>query len=324
MIAMPLRSGNRASDRGTLRSLLRVPLIVAPMFKVSTPRLVSESCLAGAIGAFPSINARTPELFDRWLGRIEDALQQQAEQAISPLAVNMLTHESNLRFEPDLEVIVVRKPPIVIASVGRPERLLDEVHEYGGLVFADVVSLRHARRAADAGVDGLILLCAGAGGQTGRLSPFAFVEAVRQFFDGIVIVAGGITSGRHLRAVEAMGADLGYCGTNFLAAQENSATEAHKAGVLSASIDDIWDTDAFSGIPSSVLRSSLEGIGLAPENRWIQKNPGRYDWRTVKDRTDVLSAGHGAGAVTTIEPARSIIDRMASEYDAAVVCGELP
>jgi nitronate monooxygenase len=291
---------------------LRLPLIVAPMFKVSTPGLVIEACRGGAVGAFPSINARTPQLFEQWIDEIEGALG--SDTSFAPYAVNLLMHASNARFAPDFEIVKRRQPPIIITSVGRPDAVVDEVHTYGGLVFADVVSLRHARRAADSGVDGLILLCAGAGGQTGRLNPFAFVEAVRQFHDGLVIVAGGITRGYQLRALEAMGADLAYCGTRFLTATESSASPGHRAAVIEATIDDVWDTDALTGIPTNVLRSTLESLGLTPETRWVQQKRSSYDWDAAKIRKDTFSLGHGAGHVAAEEPCRRILDRLAAEY----------
>jgi nitronate monooxygenase len=298
--------------REALRARLYLPLIVAPMFRVSTPSLVIEACHGGAIGAFPSINARTPELFEQWIDEIGGALGSDGSSA--PYAVNLLMHASNVRFTPDLEIVKRRRCPIVIASVGKPEAVLDEVHAYGGLVFADVVSLRHAHRAAAAGVDGLVLLCAGAGGQTGRLNPFAFVEAVRQFYDGLVVVAGGITRGHHLRALEELGADLGYCGTRFLTATESSAPPAHRAGVIEATIDDVWDTDAITGIPTNVLRSTLVSLGLTPETRWVQQKKSQYEWDAAKIRKDIFSLGHGAGDVVAEEPCRKILDRLAAEY----------
>jgi nitronate monooxygenase len=302
----------RRRDRGALRARLRLPLIVAPMFKVSTPNLVIEACRGGAIGAFPSLNARTPQLFEQWIDEIEGALGGDA--AFAPYAVNLLMHASNARFAPDFEIVKRRRPPIVVASVGRPDAVVGEVHAYGGLVFADVVSLRHARRAADSGVDGLILLCAGAGGQTGRLNPFAFVEAVRQFYDGLVIVAGGITRGYQLRALEAMRADLAYCGTRFLTATEGSASPRHRAAVIEATIDDVWDTDALTGIPTNVLRRTLESLGLTPETRWVQQKRSSYDWDAAKIRKDTFSLGHGAGDVAGEECCRRTLDRLAAEY----------
>ena len=302
-----------------LRASLRLPLVSAPMFKVSGLELVKAVCRSGAIGAFPSINARTPDGFESWLDELESDRGRviAAGQQPAPYAVNLLTHDSNARFAPDFEIIQRRKPPIVITSVGRPEVVVEAVHGYGGLVFADVVSLRHARRSADFGVDGMVLLCAGAGGQTGRLNPFAFIEAVRAFYDGLLIVAGGITRGHQLRSIEIAGADLGYCGTRFIATDESAAEPGHKEAVIGAEIDDVWDTDALSGIPASTLRSSLEKLGLTPETRWIQQGRANYDWAAVKEIPGVYSLGHGAGDIRSLEPVSTVIDRLAQEYVAA-------
>lgn len=305
-----------STTASALRDRLKLPLIAAPMFKVSSPALVTAVCRAGAIGAFPSINARTPGLFDEWMAELGEALSRPLEDGSvpAPPAVNLLTHDSNPRFEPDFEIVCKWRAPIVITSVGRPEVVMDAVHGYGGLVFADVVSLHHARRAAACGVDGMVLLCAGAGGQTGRLNPMAFVEAVRQFYDGILIVAGGITRGYQLRAVENMGADLAYCGTRFIVTPESNAPADHKAAIIGAEIDDVWDSDAMSGIPASMLRSSLERLGLTPETRWLQEKREKYDWGSVKETPGVFSLGHGAGDVVREESAASIIARMEEEY----------
>lgn len=314
-LSMNVRERQNSRAGRDLLSKLRLPLIVAPMFKVSTPGLVAAACRSGAIGSMPSLNARTPEAFDASLETIEQALAETTDSGrVAPYAINLLTHASNARFVPDFEIAVRRRVPIIIASVGAPAAVVADVHAYGGLVFSDVASLRHARKAAEQGVDGLILLCAGAGGQTGRFSPFAFVEAVRQFFDGLIIVAGGITRGHHLRALEAMGADLGFSGTRFLTATENSATPAHRESVIASNMDDVWDTDAFSGIPTSVLRTSLDSSGLTPETRWVQRSRGRYDWSAIKGRKDVLSAGHGVGDVVAEETCEAILDRMVNEY----------
>lgn len=304
-----------------LKQRLRLPLIAAPMFKVSSPELVTAVCRAGAIGAFPSINARTPSLFDAWMARLGEELAEVLPDGSRPAppAVNLLTHDSNPRFEPDFEIVRKWRAPIVITSVGKPETVIDAVHGYGGLVFADVVSLHHARRAARSGVDGMVLLCAGAGGQTGRLNPMAFVEAVRQFYDGILIVAGGITRGYQLRAVELMGADIAYCGTRFIVTPESSAPDEHKIAVIGAEIDDVWDSDAMSGIPASMLRSSLEKLGLSPETRWLQEKREKYDWSAVKETPGVFSLGHGAGDIAREETAASIIARMIDEYRQAVL-----
>lgn len=295
---------------------LRVPLVVAPMFLVSSPKLVVAACRAGAIGSMPTVNARTPEQLDDWLAQLhkELAVPSSAPWSVAPYALNVLMHQSNPRLPHDLEAIRKHQPPIVIASVGRPDAVVDIVHEYGGRVLADVGSLKHAKRAADSGVDGLVLLCAGAGGQTGRLNPFAFVEATRHFFGGLIAVAGGITNGRHLAALKTLGADLGYSGTSFIATPESFASDDYKKILLGSEIDDVWDTDAISGIPANVLRATLTSLGLQPETRWVRSSQSGYDWSSIRWRPDLYSAGHGVGDVRAEEACAAIIGRFSEQY----------
>ncbi|WP_129649427.1 NAD(P)H-dependent flavin oxidoreductase [Peristeroidobacter agariperforans] len=302
---------------------LRVPLVVAPMFLVSSPKLVVAACKAGAIGSMPTLNAKTPEQLDDWLALVRDELswQHSAAWPVAPYALNVLMHQSNARLPHDLEAVRKHRPPIVIASVGRPDEVVDIVHEYGGLVLADVGSLKHAKRAADSGVDGLVLLCAGAGGQTGRLNPFAFVEATRRFFSGLIAVAGGITHGRHLAALQRLGADLGYSGTSFIATPESLATDDYKKALLGSDIDDVWDTDAISGIPANVLRATLTSLGLQPETRWVRTAQSNYDWSNIRWRPDLYSAGHGVGEVRAEEGCATIIGRFSEQYKASSLAG---
>jgi len=299
-----------------LGNRLRLPLVVAPMFLVSSPRLVTAACRSGVIGSIPSLNAREPGELQTWLEAISTELSRPNAQTwpVAPYALNVLTHPSNSRLPHDIDAIKQYEPPIVIASVGRPEPVIEVVHRYGGLVFSDVASLRHAHRAAQAGVDGLVLLCAGAGGQTGRLNPFAFVEAVRHFYSGTVAVAGGITTGQQVRALELIGADLAYSGTPFIATPESLASADYKQALISSGIDDVWDTDAISGIPANVLRQTLEGLGLSPENRWVRSSPAHYDWASIRWRPDLFSAGHGVDAVRAERPCAAIIEQIAREY----------
>lgn len=301
-----------------VRRALRVPLVVAPMFLVSTPDLVISACRAGVIGAIPTVNARPPELLEEWLKQIAAGLDVPSEQPwrVAPYALNVLTHESNRRLEHDLAMVEKYRPPVVVASVGPPDSVIEVAHRYGGFVLSDVVSVRHARRAAEAGADGLVLLCAGAGGQTGRLNPFAFVEAVRSFFGGLIAVAGGVTNGLQLRALQLLGADLGYSGTPFIATLESSAQPEYKQAIVAASTDDVWDTDAISGIPANVLRQTLDSLGLTPESRWVRQAPTQYDWSSIGWRPGLYSAGHGVEAVLSERSCRSIVDQFAQEYGA--------
>lgn len=294
---------------------LRIPLIVAPMFLVSTPALVIAACRAGVAGSFPSINQRTSEGFDAWLNEIETALDKArtAGERPAPYAVNLIMHKSNARLEADLAVTQAHKVPVIIASVGNPEPALDIARGYGGLVLADVASVRHAQKAAQMGVDGMVLLTAGAGGQTGWLNPFAFVAAVREFYDGLLIVAGSVTQGRHLRAIEALGADLGYPGTVFIPTAESSAGLAYHAALIEADADEVLTTDAVTGIPANMLRKSLNEHGyLQPDGRPKPAeglNIPQPGWKQT-----VFSAGHGVGAVRASTTCRDIVDRFAREY----------
>lgn len=289
-----------------------LPVIVAPMFRVSSPAMVVAACNAGAVGAFPALNARSTEALAAWLDEIQAGL----DVAAAPWAVNLITHRSNPRFQADLELVAARRAPVLISSVGAPDAAVAAVHAYGGMVLADVASLAHARRAAAAGVDGLVLLCCGAGGQTGRLNPFAFLEAVREFYDGLVVVAGGITTGRQLKALQALGADLAYVGTPFVACAESLAPAAYQTALIAADIDDVYDTDAVSGIPGNVLAVTLEKLGLTPKTRWVQAQAA-YDWQAVRYDESIFSAGHGVGAVRGVEPCGVILERLRAEYRAA-------
>ena len=300
-----------------------VPVIVAPMFLISGPELVTACCKAGVIGSFPSINARTPELLEDWLVDIETSLAAaraaKPEQIVAPYAVNLIMHASNSRRDTDLAILVRHRVPLVIASVGNPGPAVRAIHDYGGKVYCDVATVKHARRAIEAGVDGLILLCAGAGGHTGWINPFAFLREVRSFFDGPVVLAGGITDGRAIRAAQLLGADGVYMGTRFLAAQESLASEDYKRTLAASSADDIVLTTAVTGMPGNFLRSSLERYGLYPEhdNDQIFRIPGQESegkrWR------DIWSAGHGVGTVRTVEPAAEIVRTLIKEFNQSAV-----
>ncbi len=241
------------------------------------------------------------------------------EQIVAPYAVNLIMHASNSRRDTDLAILVRHRVPLVIASVGNPGPAVRAIHDYGGKVYCDVATVKHARRAIEAGVDGLILLCAGAGGHTGWINPFAFLREVRSFFDGPVVLAGGITDGRAIRAAQLLGADGVYMGTRFLAAQESLASEDYKRTLAASSADDIVLTTAVTGMPGNFLRSSLERYGLYPEhdNDQIFRIPGQESegkrWR------DIWSAGHGVGTVRTVEPAAEIVRTLIKEFNQSAV-----
>lgn len=295
-------------------SQLQLPVIAGPMFLISGPDLVIACCNAGIVGSFPSLNARTTVLLDEWLARIA---QETRRPGSAPYAVNLIVHASNTRLEEDLALVEKHKAPLVIASVGNPASVVARVHAYGGLVFSDVASLKHARRAVEIGVDGLILLCAGCGGNTGWLNPFAFVGAVREFYAGPIVLAGAISRGQFIHAAQEMGADLAYIGTSFIAARESLANERYRDMLAAANADDIILTSEITGIPANMLRQSLESAGWKPGG----KHEGGFnllkEMETLKAWRDVWSAGHGVGDVRAVEPIADIVQRLRTDYAAA-------
>ena len=302
----------QAHLRGDLRSGLQVPVIAAPMFLVSGPEHVMACCRAGIVGSFPTINARTPEILDQWLSEMARTRTDGAARH----AANLIVHKSNARLGEDLALVVRHRVPIVISSVGSPTRVIEAVHGYGGLVLADVATLKHARRAAEAGVDGLILLTAGCGGNTGWLNPFAFTAAVREFWDGPLVLAGSISSGRQIRALEVLDVDLAYLGTSLIATTESLANDTYRQLLVDASIDDIFLTDAITGIPANFLRTSLERAGFDTKARHAKPEAFNLDKETRAWR-DVWSAGHGVGGVREVRPVAEVVAELARDYAAA-------
>ncbi len=309
------------------RGRLALPLIAAPMFLVSGVELVAAACRNGVIGAFPTVNCRAPEQLDAWLSEIEARLTRHADaqgRRAAPVCPNLIVHRSNARLGEDLAVLLRHSCEIVITSVGSPEPVVRPLHDAGALVFADVASVRHAARAVEAGADGLVLLTAGAGGQTGWLNPFAFVRAVRAFFDGPIVLAGGISDGHALRAAEALSCDLAYMGTKFIATRESMAEEGYKAMLVESSADDILLTTAFTGLQTNMLRPSIIAAGLDPENL-----PARGAIDIGKDIDiaarearpkrwrEIWSAGHSTSGVTEMLGVDELIARTADEYRAA-------
>ncbi|WP_405151149.1 nitronate monooxygenase [Nocardia salmonicida] len=306
---------------------LALPAIAAPMFLVSGPELVTAACLSGVIGAFPTINARTPEELADWLVRIEADLAGRTcpstGQRPAPVAANLIVQRGNSRTLSDLAVLCEHPTEIVITSVGSPADVIEPLHAAGSLVFADVASLRHAHRAVEAGADGLILLAAGSGGQTGWANPFAFVRAVREFFDGTLVLAGGIGDGVAVRAAITLGADLAYLGTRFLATTESMAAPGHKDMVTESSLDDVTLTSAVTGLPANLLRSSLEayGVDIAALK---QAAPGESIATMLRDNgdkprnwLDIWGAGHSTSAVRDIPTVADLTERLVGEYRAA-------
>jgi nitronate monooxygenase len=306
----------------SLRSRLKLPLIAAPMFLVSGPALVTAACRAGVIGSFPTANCRTLFELDAWLAEIK------AETAgAAPFCPNLIVHRSNPRVADDLAAVLRAKPEMVITSVGSPEPVMKPLKDAGCLVLADVASVRHAEKAVAAGVDGLVLLTAGAGGQTGWVNPFAFVRAVRRLWDGIVVMAGGMADGRAVAAAELLGCDLAYMGTKFIATRESLAKPAYKEMLVDARLDDVKLTRAFTGLETNMLRPSIEAAGLDPDNlpergaidiakdinaaeRERPETPGS----SAKRWKDIWSAGHSVSGVADIPSVAELVERTAAEY----------
>lgn len=301
-----------------LRRNLALPVIGAPMFIVSTPELVIAQCRSGVIGAFPALNARPPELLDEWLGQIKAALA--ADPQAAPFAVNQIIHQSNTRLEHDMALCVKHEVPLIITSLRAPGDIVPAVHAYGGLVFHDVISVRHAEKALEAGVDGLILVCAGAGGHAGTLSPFALVGEIRKFYDGPIALSGAIASGSAVLAAQAMGADFAYIGTRFIATEEANAPPAYKQALLDAAATDIVYTPYFTGVPGNYLKSSIVAAGLDPENLPLRDKTAMNfggDTAGAKAWRDIWGAGQGVGGITAVEPVTTVIARMKEGYRAA-------
>jgi nitronate monooxygenase len=299
----------------SIRQRLKVPAIAAPMFLVSGPELVIAACKAGVIGSFPAMNARSSEEFTKWIATITESTHQDD----APYAVNFgLARMKGVRLETDIETCRRYKVPIIITSVGNPSGVVKDIQAWGGLVFHDVTTLYHAKKAADAGVDGLILVCTGAGGHAGPLSPFAMVEQVRAFFDGTIILAGAISTGKGIRAAEILGADLAYLGTRFIATKEALAVDAYKDMIVSEQTDDIVYTNAISGVPANFMRTSLTTVGLDPNN--LPKPDGPFRPNLPDGLTawnSIWSAGQGVGSIDDIPHTDQLVTRLFEEYQAA-------
>ena len=307
-----------------LRGTLRLPVIGAPMFIVSGPELVIAQCKAGIVGSFPALNARPPELLATWLDRISkelaDLKTQNPGAKVGPYAVNQIVHTSNTRLQHDLDLCVQHRVPIMITSLRAPDAVVEAAHSYGGLVFHDVTTIKHAKRALEAGVDGLILVCAGAGGHAGRLSPFALVPEVRQFYDGCVILSGSIASGGAILAAQALGADLAYIGTRFIASEEANAPADYKQMIVTSRAEDIVYTSLFTGVHGNYLRGSIEKAGLDPDNL-PESDKSKMDFGSgsAKARAwrDIWGSGQGVGQMSDAPPAGVIVERLEREYTAA-------
>ncbi|BCU81418.1 2-nitropropane dioxygenase [Polycladomyces abyssicola] len=303
---------------------LVLPVIAAPMFLVSSPDMVIESCKAGIIGSFPLLNARTVDILDDWMKRITEELKsiwkEHPNRRVAPWAVNLIVHRTNKRYEDDFNLIKKYQPPIVITSLGDPTPVVNVVHEYGGLVFSDVSTLYHAKKAARTGVDGLVLVCSGAGGHAGTINPFAFVGEVREFWDGITILAGSLSSGRDILAAKTLGVDLAYLGTRFIPASESFASEDYKRMLIESTLDDLIYTDAFSGVNANYLKPSIRRAGLDPDR--LQKKEAvdfsDLNQTDAKAWRDIWSAGQGVGQIKRVQPVAEIVADLRREYEEAL------
>ena len=310
----------------SLRDQLALPVIGSPLFIVSNPELVIAQCQAGVVGAFPALNARPADELERWLDRVQDALDDyratHPHAKVAPYAVNQIVHHSNDRLQHDLDVCVRHKVPIVITSLRAPHDAVPAIHSYGGLVFHDVINVRHAEKALEAGVDGLILVCAGAGGHAGTLNPFALVSEVRRFFDGPLILSGAITKGAHVLAAQAMGADLAYMGTRFIATHEANAPRAYKQMIVESSAKDVVYTNLFTGVLGNYLRGSIEASGLDPDNLPSADKStmkfGSGGSNKSKAWRDIWGAGQGVGNIEHVASARDVIEQLEREYHEAL------
>ena len=297
-----------------LKGKLRLPAIAAPMFLASGPDLVVECCRSGVIGSFPALNQRTTEGFVAWLEDITARLAEAPQAA--PFGVNLIVHKSNPRLAADLEQVVKHRVPLVITSLGAAAEVVDAVHSYGGLVFHDVINRRHAEKAAQAGVDGIIAVAAGAGGHAGTLSPFALIAEIRSFFSGALILSGAMSSGRDIAAARVMGADLAYLGTRFLATPEALIDPRHKQMIVASQAADLVYTPSISGVHANFLRESIRAAGLDPDalppKTELDMNKEAKAWKTV------WSAGQGVGSIHEILPAANLCERLIAEYRAAI------
>ena len=292
---------------------LRLPVIQAPLFLLSGPEMVIASCRAGIVGSFPSPNARTPEILEDWLIEITTALKGTSK--VAPWAINLVMHRSNPRRHRDLELSVKYQVPLVITALGSPEGAVEAVHSYGGKIYADVNSVEFARRAAATGVDGLALICAGAGGHTGQISPFAFVDEVRQFFDGEIILSGAVSNGRAIYAAEVLGADYVYMGTRFIPSHECLAADDYKQMVVDASAGDIVTSDSVTGVKANWLKNSLLNAGYDLKNmppagdiNFLEAAGDVKRWR------DIWAAGQAVGSITQQQSIKDIVDQLEQEY----------
>lgn len=302
---------------------LALPVVAAPMFLISGPQLVIECCKNGVVGTFPALNHRTSEGFEQWLIEIKEALdkhEQETGKAAAPYGVNLIVHRTNPRVQQDLEICVKHQVPIIITSLGAVSEVVDAVHSYGGLVFHDVIQKRHAEKAIEAGVDGLILVSAGAGGHAGTLNPMPFISEVRSFFDGTILLSGCMSTGQDVASAMQMGADLAYLGTRFINTSESAAPEDYRQMIIDSKTSDIVYTASISGVSANFLRQSLLAMGITPD-MWDRKAKidfGKELDTEAKAWKTIWSAGQGVATIDDNIPVKELVARMKSEFVEAI------
>ncbi len=304
---------------------LELPVIGAPLFIVSGPELVIAQCKAGIVGSFPALNARPAEELEKWIVRIKLELEQyqkdNPDKKVAPFAVNQICHSSNNRLKHDMDVCVKHEVPIVITSLQASQMVYDAVHSYGGTVLHDVVNIRHTKKAISIGADGIIAVCAGAGGHAGRLSPFALVPEIREFHDGPLLCSGSMSTGGSILAAQAMGADLAYMGTRFIASREANADEAYKQAIVDSAGEDIVYSSLFTGVHGNYLRSSIEAAGMDPDNLptadKTAMNFGSGGNSDAKAWKDIWGSGQGVGTIHSAPTVQEIVDQLKTEYNDA-------
>lgn len=308
-----------------MQGRLSIPVVGAPLFIISGPELVISQCKAGVVGSFPALNARPEEMLDKWLTQINEELdahnQANPDSPAAPFAVNQIVHGSNNRLMHDVEMCVKHKVPVVITSLGARPEVFEAIHSYGGICLHDVINNRFAKKAIEKGADGLICVAAGAGGHAGTLSPMAFIQEVREWFDGPVLLSGAISTGQAVLAAQAMGADMGYVGSAFIATKEANADPAYKQALVDYAASDIVYTNLFTGVHGNYLKPSIESAGLDPDNL-PESDPSKMNFGSggsskAKAWKDIWGCGQGINAIKEVQSAGDMIARMKAEYEAA-------
>ena len=309
----------------SIKDNISIPVIGAPLFLISVPDLVIAQCKAGIIGSFPALNARPQHVLEEWIVRIKTELKEYQEQnpdkKVAPFAVNQICHGSNDRLQGDMEICVKHEVPIIITSLRPPAEVVEAAHSYGGLVFHDVINVRHAKKAADMGVDGLILVCAGAGGHAGALSPFALLREVKSWFDGTIILSGSIGDGYSVASALALGADFAYLGTRFIATHEANAEPEYKQMLIESSANDIVYSNLFTGVLGNYLKPSIQNAGLDPDNLPTAgksaMNFGSGGNTDSKAWKDIWGSGQGIGLIEDAPTVESLVERIRAEFNEA-------